>query len=132
MLCEVLFVGVSFATMVFTIQEFKNRFDNKRKEKRVSEILTATTQVHQIVESLNFPSKEMGDLFREGRISLSQLKEFYQAILEAEKSIAGMKAVYLGSIDSVVEGTGLSMVKPQQQQRPNNNNNNNQQQKQGN
>lgn len=124
-------LGISIPAIIFTIRECLKRKEIKEQEQAVQEILKATEYFQLIINVSTSDAPKMGGLLLSGRMSFDQAREYYSAMLGAEKAIITLKDTYLGSIGEAVKGTGLTIEasnKNNNQKQSNNNGNSNQQQ----
>lgn len=125
-------LGISIPAIIFTIRECLKRKEIKEQEQAVQEILRATEYFQSIINLATGDAPKIGGLLlSSGRMSFDQAREYYSAMLGAEKAIITLKDTYLGSIGEAVKGTGLTIEvsnKNNNQKQSNNNGNSNQQQ----
>jgi hypothetical protein len=129
-------LGISIPAIIFTIRECLKHKEIKEQEQAVQEILKATVYFKLIINVSTSDAPKMGGLLLSGQMSFDQAREYYSAMLGAEKAIITLKDTYLGSIGEAVKGTGLTIEASNKnnnnQKQSNNNNGSSNQQQQNN
>ena len=129
-----LFIGGSAYSIYFTVREYMNRRETRRRIEQANEVVNATKQINIIAENLlNTKVEDMGKLLEAGLIDFNQIRAFYKAVSNAKKLIAQVETVYFESMEKATEGTGLIVITAANKNNQNNKNNgnNNQQNNQG-